>query len=202
MTDYHPEYEAIYQEFPRRNGQRRGKGPGYKKWLKLTAAEKLLCKQDIEKRNRQHGWGKYIVDISRYMNEKMWEEDWEPYTPDEGNKDKPNRGPVNFTPTEQKKAHWADLTFGRLYMRYIMPPAKLITEAQVEEALEIKREMWKTDVPALQEDIDAKETTVADASRELGIAFLRRLDSRFGRNDAERVLAISERARAPWKNRG
>lgn len=202
MTDYHPEFERDYDQFPERDGQRRGKYDAYKKWLKLRVAERELMHLDIEKRNRQNGWGKYIPDISRYVNQRMWEEDWKPYEPSSDCKsDKPNSGTVRYVPREDvlPDMTWPDIVLGRVFACYVAYTTRAVPADQIEKALEIKAELLSQHVPALQEELDADELTVHEASQQLAGAMLKRLDKAYGRRDADRVMTAMNRATPPWK---
>lgn len=82
MTDYSPDFEEFWKAYPKRNGQKVGKKPAFKVWATMKEGEKLLARQDVLKRNRQHGWGKYIRDGQRYLKHEGWNDEWEPYRPE------------------------------------------------------------------------------------------------------------------------
>lgn len=78
MTEYTDNFERFWQAYPKRNGRKVGKRPANNQWIKLTADERRAAFADVEKRNRQQGWGKYIRDAQRYLRDHGWEDEWSP----------------------------------------------------------------------------------------------------------------------------
>lgn len=70
MTAYTERFEQkVWLRYPKRNGKRSGKIPAFKQWKKLSESQKLHVIDQIEKRNRYDGWGKYIKDCERWLRD-------------------------------------------------------------------------------------------------------------------------------------
>ena len=74
---YTEEFEKkVWGPFPRRDGVKKGKRPGFEKFRKLPRSSQIDVIEDIRKRNEQGGWGKYIRDLITYLNQSGWEDEW------------------------------------------------------------------------------------------------------------------------------
>jgi len=190
MGDYSPEYEAFWKAYPKRNGQKRGKKPSSREWDKLNKAEQVAALVDVEKRNRNRGWGKYIKDAERYLKHAGWDDDWEPYVNDDDSK--PNTGPYQpRAGIPEPELHWADRMLNRLFLNYMFATSGL---DDVKPALEIKHAILGDAVPAFEEDITAERTTKRQAAHELAELFLSRLDIHYHKTAKNRVLHVSRKA--------
>lgn len=185
MPDYSPEFESFWRDYPKRDGQKRGKAPAYKIWAKLSAAERHVASGDVQKRNRQHGWGKYIQDAERYLKNRGWEDEWEPYSPKEDGKSAPRYHFADAPP----EMSWAEVVLGRAFARYAVTAAGSAMGAlpEVDTALKIRSEVLTSVAPALEEDIQADTLSRRDAAFDLARSFLKRMDKDYRRNLAERI---------------
>lgn len=183
MTDYTDNFERAWNVYPKRDGQRRGKAPAFKKWQALSADDKRAAFADIEKRNRYKLWGKYIVDMSRYLNERRWEDEVE--VPQQ----------QLFAPPEAKqpevKLTWWEKLLGRLWFAYTVGTMRPVPEPDVKAALKIRSDVLRDVTPAFDEDIEAEVTSKRQAAIDVAKLFLAQLDDAYGRSDAERVLELA-----------
>lgn len=75
MTDYTERFEQrVWFRYPKRNGVRSGKKPAFERWKKLSEKQKLHVIDQIDKRNRYNGWGKYIKDLERWLRDNVDDE--------------------------------------------------------------------------------------------------------------------------------
>ncbi len=186
MTDYDPEYiEKFYNPYPKRNGQKKGKAPAFRLWVKLKAAEKQLAINDVAKRNRNNGWGKYIVDCNRYLKDRMWEDEWEPYKEDRP--DLPNTGAYLPPEPKEPEREWsgAEIVLNKALRDYLYCSIRHGGLPEVETAMAIKAALLVNEAEALREDIEAapeeeRDQVRAMANVELVELLLTRLDFDYG----------------------
>jgi len=180
VSDYTPEYEAFWEAYPKRDGRKQGKKPGFAQWQKLSAAEKRAAQVDVEKRNRQGGWGKYIRDAERYIRHRGWEDEWSP-----------ERSPAASArrseplPPEYDCDRWTQLG-NRLLIRYVRH-ARGLSEPELASALEIRDRVVAALSGALDEEIE--ETGKShDSVMTFAKQFLSDLDNFTGRALRFRII--------------
>lgn len=190
-TEYTDNFERAWKAYPARNGRKVGKKPAFNQWKKLTAEQKAAAFADIEKRNRQQLWGKYIRDMQRYLRDAGWEDEVEASQGDMlGNRPMPQAS----APTLDLS--WQERMMNRLGFNYLRRADGL---PETESLIKIKREMLQNEVPAYQQDIDAesdekrKVKLVQDTAVELAEMFLTRLDMAYNLNLKGRVLQVARR---------
>lgn len=184
MTDYDPEYiDKFYDPYPKRNGQKKGKSPAFRIWVKMKAGEKLLAINDVAKRNRMNGWGKYIVDCNRYLKDRMWEDEWEPYREDSDMK--PNTGAYRAPEPKKEEREFTlpEIRINKAFRDYVFCSIRHggFPEDKVQAALDEKHDIMDNYVPAFREDVEAGTMTKERAGFEVVELFLTRLDKVCGR---------------------
>lgn len=190
MTDYSPEFEEFWKAYPKRHGEKRGKSPAYKKvWVKMSAAERHVAQVDVDKRNRQRGWGKYITDAERYLKNKGWDDEWEPYVPDDDVR--PNSGPY-VPPIREPEivVPWEEQLLARLFRNYVMMAGGL---PDVQFALDEKAVVMREVVPVFREEVEAKSMDRRAASLDIARNYLHRLDIAYGKTVGDRVWKATTR---------
>lgn len=185
MSDYTDNYERFWEAYPKRNGRKVGKKPAFAQWNKLTTDQKRAAFSDVEKRNRQGTWGKYIRDAARYLRDYGWEDEIAPEQSDMYSR----RVPQASEP--QIEIHWADRMMNRLFINYVFATSGL---HDVGPALDIKHGLLSLEVPALEGDVAAELMTKQAAATEIAELFLTRLDIEYGKAAKGRVLKIARKA--------
>ena len=185
--DYSPDFEAFWKAYPKRDGQKRGKPDAFKVWVKMSAAEKKAADTDVGKRNRQHGWGKYIRDAVRYLRSRGWEDEWEPYSGGDEKAPPQRRDYHLMEPTPELSV--AEIVMGRAFLKYATKAAFSMVGALpgIRRAIKIKSELLADVVPAFEEEIGAGTMTRIDANREIARAFLSRMDLDYQRSLSESI---------------
>ena len=74
--EYTPDFEATWKLWPARNGTKQGKFEAFKTWRDLD----IDLRRDIyaQVRDRQGRWGDKPKNFSSWLNQRGWEDDWQP----------------------------------------------------------------------------------------------------------------------------
>jgi hypothetical protein len=164
LSDYTENFERFWKVYPARNGRKNGKKPAFGQWKKLTADQKRAAYADVEKRNRQQGWGKYVGQaISHGMPEAS----------------EPER---NIT--------WQERLCNRLFKSYVLAAQGL---PEVKTALSIKQHILNVEASAFDEDIQSGAETKVSAVETLAGLFVGRLDSAYDKRLKATVLQTAKR---------
>lgn len=73
--NYTPDFEAIWLIWPKRDGKKSGKFAAFKIWRDLDI--KLRRQIYAVVRDRQGRWGEKPKDLSTWLNQRGWEDDYE-----------------------------------------------------------------------------------------------------------------------------
>jgi len=179
LSDYTPEYQAFWEAYPKRDGRKQGKKPGFAQWQKLSVAERRAAQVDVDKRNRQGGWGKYIRDAERYIRHRGWEDEWSP-----------ERSPAAVRRSEPPEPEydcdkWTALA-NRLLIRYVRH-ARGLSESELALALEVRDQVVAKLSGPLDEEI-AETGKSHDSVMTFSKQFLSDLDHSLGRKIRGRII--------------
>ena len=179
MSDYTDNFERAWEAYPKRNGRKVGKKPAFNQWKKMTAEERRAAFSDIEKRNRQQLWGKYIRDMQRYLRDAGWQDEIEP-----AQNDMLGSRPMPQASIPEVTLPWQERMINRLFKTYVFTAMGL---PEVKQALAVKHEILKTDAPALEGEPHA------EAAETLAGLFLTRMDLAYGLNLRDRIMRIARK---------
>lgn len=186
-TSYPPKFEQFWKVYPRKVA----KVNAAKAWEKQGVEDDMYMAQaaidDIEKRTRLKWWStdpSKIPHPASWINAQRWyDEGWE----DDIGKD-PKKPPVTAMPKplpDEPEIAWQQRLFARLFRAYCLSSGGL---PETVGAVKIKNQMMLVDVPAIDEDVVAKNMTVNQAALQLARLFLDRLDAHYGIKLADNIL--------------
>lgn len=90
-----PDFEAFWEQYPRREGIKQGKDTARKKWGKLSHDERLAVM--VAMPNYVAGIGGYPKDPPAFLNQRIWEDWQEPAVPNSTRIDKQAQAFRDFT---------------------------------------------------------------------------------------------------------
>ena len=183
MSDYTENFERFWKVYPARNGRKNGKKPAFGQWKKLTADQKRAAYADVEKRNRQQGWGKYIRDALRYLRDHGWDDEWT------GAQETISHGMPEASEPE-RNITWQERLCNRLFKSYVLAAHGL---PEVKTALSIKQHILNVEASAFDEDIQSGAETKVSAVETLAGLFVGRLDSAYDKRLKATVLRTAKR---------
>lgn len=192
MSEYTNDFELAWAAYPKRNGRKVGKKPAYAQWQKLTAEEKRIAFTDIEKRNRQGTWGKYVKDMQRYLRDHGWDDEIDSPQADMLQP----RKQATDSRYEGLQLPWWDRMLKRIGTSYIRTARGL---PECDTMIAVKRELEK-EIPAVLQDVDGAEdederkARLGEAAHTIADLFLCRLDHAYGLELRTRVLRASRKA--------
>ena len=182
---YSEDYLEFYDAYPRHEG----KAEGQKAWQSLSVSEQAAALADVRKRKRLGAYSsnKKLIQLpASYLRAARWDDSWEETLESsrKGDDERPNSGVVNFTPTKLRDISWQERMFNRLFRSYCFVAGGL---PESDTALKIKREMMRSDVPAMGDD-EESVTTLAEL-------FVSRLDHDYGLNLKHKALKFARTAK-------